>query len=274
MDEDNAETLVDIRDSQLMGGYRGITEDRITSMSSILLSLSNNTSYTTVNRMIDEVLNLNGKNRGVIQSWDEENNESDDSVKSLESTDEIITRLLIDEINSFIKNLESSVRPDNKNSLNPLKAIVVKFIQTNFYYFHAELYKPKLYIDVINEYINYPSQFNDFYSEISKRVSQVNPDSPIIDLLKSQNNSALLRPVTNIMEAGKASPEELKIFLEGRKEYREMIKPQLTHVCDSLDINIKTYQDNINKVTNKLVTTLADQELTRRFNQIILLNGL
>lgn len=269
MDNDtNVETSIDIRDSMLMGSYRGITEDRTSSMSAILLSFSKNTSYNTVNKLIDEVLNLNGKNRGVIQEWEEANNESDDVSGLVESTEDIITSLLLEEINQFIKGLEK-----NKANLNQLKSIVVKFIQTNFYYFHQDLYKPIDYVDVINRYINYPSQFTDFYLEVIDRLAAVNPDSSLIPIFNSQNNSVLLRSVSNIF-TDDATPEEMKIFLNSRKEYREIINPLLPEICDAIGINFKTYQDNIGKVTNKLVTNLADKELTRRFNQIILLNGI
>jgi hypothetical protein len=279
------ENFLDIRNSPLMNVYLGINDDPLDTMNLILMSMSKNTSFNTVSRELEELLHLNGKNRGVIQEWQSEEDDgvdpyegNDESsvelMRAIESSDEIIIKILIEEINDFIKNLEiASNSSTSTNSQNRIKSLMVKFVQTNFYYYHNSLYKPEKYKDIINDFNSYPDQFSDFYKMGMNKLSEVNPNSHLIEVLKRQNNLALIRPVTNIGEFHKSSRAEQKIFLDLRKEYREIINPLLPDVCNSFEIPFKTYQGNIGKVLNELLNSLADQELTKRFNQIILLNN-
>ena len=129
---------VDIRSTRLMEVYQQISsEDSINSMTLILSSFERNTSYNKVLRDIESVLNINGKNRTIIKEWEEDQNQEVDeegleiesrnsAIKMVESTDDIITRILVEEVNEFIKEVEQvNTRP------NLLKALVAKFLQSN-----------------------------------------------------------------------------------------------------------------------------------------------
>lgn len=270
---------VDIRSSRLMEVYEQIgSDDSINIMTLILSSFERNTSYNKVLRDIESVLNINGKNRTVIKEWEENQQEVDEeglevesrnsAIRMVESTDDIITRILVEEVNEFIKEVENvNVRP------NLLKALVVKFLQSNFYYKESTLYKPKEYEQVILEFNNYPSQFTDFWQEAMTKIEEKFPKSKLISLLKRQNNLAFVRNTFNITEFVNAPPAERKLFSELRKDYHKIINPPLTTILNSLNMNKKTYEDNINIVTGKLVEKLNDPELTKKFNQIILNYG-
>ena len=238
---------VDIRSTRLMEVYEQInSDDALNSMTLILTSFERNTSYNKVLRDIEGVLNINGKNRTVISEWEEETAEIDEEglevesknsvLKMVESTDDIITRILVEEVNEFIKEVEQvNSRP------NLLKALIVKFIQSNFYYKESGLYKPK---------------------------------SKLITLLKRQNNLALIRTTYNITEFVNAPPAERKVFSEVRKEYQKIINPPMPTVLKALNMSRGTYEDNINIVTAQLVERMNDPELTKKFNQIILNYGI
>jgi len=272
---------VDIRSTRLMEVYQQISsEDSINSMTLILSSFERNTSYNKVLRDIESVLNINGKNRTIIKEWEEDQNQEVDeegleiesrnsAIKMVESTDDIITRILVEEVNEFIKEVEQvNTRP------NLLKALVAKFLQSNFYYKESTLYKPKEYEQVILKFNNYPSQFTDFWQTGIERFEAKFPKSKLITLLKRQNNLALIRITHNITEYISAPPAERKLFSEIRKEYQKIINPPLPIILKALNMNKGTYEDNINIVTGKLVDKLNDPELTKKFNQIILNYGI
>ena len=271
---------VDIRSTRLMEVYEQInSDDALNSMTLILTSFQRNTSYNKVLRDIEGVLNINGKNRTVISEWEEETAETDEEglevesknsvLKMVESTDDIITRILVEEVNEFIKEVEQvNSRP------NLLKALIVKFIQSNFYYKESGLYKPKAYEKIIEEFNTYPSQFTDFWQTGIEKLEAVNPKSKLITLLKRQNNLALIRTTYNITEFVNAPPTERKVFSEVRKEYQKIIKPPMPTVLKALNMSRGTYEDNINIVTAQLVERMNDPELTKKFNQIILNYGI
>lgn len=273
-------TGVDIRATRLMEVYEQITsEDAINFMTLILTSFERNTSYNKVLRDIEGVLNMNGKNRTVINEWEEEVSETDEEglevesrnsvLKMVESTDDIITRILVEEVNEFIKEIEQIEKKPNL-----IKALVVRFIQSNFYYKESGLYKPKGYEKIIEEFNSYPSQFTDFWQKGVEKLEALNPKSKLITLLKRQNNLALIRNTYNITEFSAAPPAERKIFSEIKKEYQKIINPPMPDVLKALNLSRGTYEDNINTVTSQLIERMNDPELTKKFNQIILNYGI
>nr|DAD64021.1 MAG TPA: hypothetical protein [Bacteriophage sp.] len=222
---------------------------------------------------------MNGKNRTVINEWEEEVSETDEEglevesrnsvLKMVESTDDIITRILVEEVNEFIKEIEQIEKKPNL-----IKALVVRFIQSNFYYKESGLYKPKGYEKIIEEFNSYPSQFTDFWQKGVEKLEALNPKSKLITLLKRQNNLALIRNTYNITEFSAAPPAERKIFSEIKKEYQKIINPPMPDVLKALNLSRGTYEDNINTVTSQLIERMNDPELTKKFNQIILNYGI
>lgn len=275
----------DIRNSNLMVVYKNINEDGNTSMVSILQSFSHNTSYNTVKRIVDNVFQINGKNRRVITEWDDDEpgveEDFEYNVKAIESADEIIGRILIKEISDYIKELEENskvVDPKKKGDPDtPIKSIMAKFIQLGFFYRFSDLYYPKEFEPIILRYRNYIEQFSDFYKKVILEIRKDYPESKLIGMLETYKNEFIMKGANELGSTlySMASANEIKIFSKLRAEYMEIKNPNIRRILaePEIDLTYVTYNRYIVSVMSDLISNLSDPELKKKFNQIVLIDS-
>jgi len=166
----------------------------------------------------------------------------------------------------FIKGLEENGEP----SANKLKALVIKFLNTNLYINFPDLYKPKEYEDLIEELLDLPSRFKNYYLNVIDEVEIMNPDSPLIPKLKELGNSFLLMDAGSSTELRTVSQQERDLITRHRKALKKLISPDIVYLRERLNLPHTTYVYSISKVINELSTRLEEDELMSRFSKIIL----
>lgn len=248
--------------------FTQMSEDLEANLTEILATTSK--SYKVAQDTVKSLFNHQGKARSeyvpeVEDDITDVNEEDDDPVIS--TMDEELYRILISEINIFIKDLENS---ESESDQNRLKALIIKFINTNLYTNFPDLYKPKKYSDLIDEFLDLPTRFKNYYLNVIEELKIMNPNSPAIPKLQEVGNPLLLTESTNIRELRSMSQPEKDVFNRHRKELRKLISPDISYLRERFDMAHSTYVANISKVINELTTKLEEDELMSRFSKIIL----
>lgn len=221
-------------------------------------------SYKVSQDIAKSIFNHQGKARQDLTYEYDESEDPIDSDMTL-SMDEEIYRLLISEINQYLIQLENDPQSENK-----LKSLIIKFLNTNLYLDFPDLHKPKKYENLIEEYLDLPNRFKNYYQNVIEQLKLINPDSPIIKKLEEVGNPLLLTDSTSIKEIKRMSMEERSIFNEERSKLRKIISPEISILRERFNIPHSTYVQNISKGINELASKLEEDELVSRFSKIIL----
>lgn len=246
--------------------FTEMSNDLEATLTEILVASPKFNSYKLAQDTVKSLFNHQGKSR---QDYfpDEGNWDEDDPNDEIISTmDEELYKVLISEINIFIKGLEENGEP----SANKLKALVIKFLNTNLYINFPDLYRPKEYEDLIEELLDLPSRFKNYYLNVIDEVEIMNPDSPLIPKLKELGNSFLLMDAGSSTELRTVSQQERDLITRHRKALKKLISPDIVYLRERLNLPHTTYVYSISKVINELSTRLEEDELMSRFSKIIL----
>lgn len=245
-----------------------MSEDLESDLTEILATTSK--SYKVAQDTVKSLFNHQGKSRSeyipeVEDDLTDIDEEDDDPVIS--TMDEELYRILISEINLFIQDLEKS---DKESDQNRLKALIIKFVNTNLYSSFPDLYKPEKYKDLIDEFLDLPTRFRNYYLNVIEELKIMNPNSPAIKKLEDVGNPLLLTESTNIRELRSMSQPEKDVFNRHRKELRKLISPDISYLRERFNMAHNTYVTNISKVINELTARLEEEDLMTRFSKIIL----
>lgn len=246
--------------------FTEMSNDLEATLTEILVASPKFSSYKLAQDTVKSLFNHQGKSR---QDYfpDEGNWDEDDPNDEIISTmDEELYKVLISEINIFIKGLEENGEP----SANKLKALVIKFLNTNLYINFPDLYKPKEYEDLIEELLDLPSRFKNYYLNVIDEVEIMNPESPLIPKLKELGNGFLLMDAGSSTELRTVSQQERDLITRHRKALKKLISPDIVYLRERLNLPHTTYVYSISKVINELSTRLEEDELMSRFSKIIL----
>jgi hypothetical protein len=241
--------------------------DTVDSMIKLMMLFKENTSFGIVKNKVSDVLHLKGRNRLILGDWEDDKS---DEIDYSSGGNDAITVLFINSLNDFTRLLESEVERNYKSNINKLKSLVAKFISLNLYYDYEDLYRPKEFENLIEDYVSYPENFEDFYKKAYSEIESINPESVILPRLMRDRNLVFLMENANISDYEMLSPAESNKFKELKKEYKSIIKPKLEDIQPVIGFNHRdTYNENIRKVLQRLTTYLNDPELVDKLNKVI-----
>ena len=173
-------------------------------------------------------------------------------------------RILISEINLFLQSLEKS------HEENKLKSLIIKFLNSNLYQSFPDLYRPKEYDHIIQDLLDLPNRFRNYYLQVIDELRILSPESPLISKLEQQGNQLILNDPKNVRELQSSSQPVRDLFNRHRKELKKIISPEIAFLREKFDMPHTTYVQNISKVINELSSKLEEDELMTRFSKIIL----
>ena len=243
------------------------TDDLEATLTEILITSPKFKSYKLAQDTAKSLFNHQGKSRQEYIPDEEE--DEDESVREdniISTMDEELYKVLISEINLFVKGLEE----DGEVSSNKLKALIIKFLNTNLYANFPDLYKPEKYKDIIDDLLDLPSRFKNYYLNVIDELKILNPNSILIPRLEELGNGLLFMESSNLKDLKHVSQQERDLINRHRKELKRLVSPDIVFLREKFGIAHTTYVENISKVINELSTRLEEDELMTRFSKIIL----
>lgn len=221
-------------------------------------------SYKLAQDTSKSLFNRQGKSRQeyIPDSDLDEDEQIEDPIIS--TMDEELYRILISEINLFLQSLEKS------HEENKLKSLIIKFLNSNLYQSFPDLYRPKEYDHIIQDLLDLPNRFRNYYLQVIDELRILSPESPLISKLEQQGNQLILNDPKNVRELQSSSQPVRDLFNRHRKELKKIISPEIAFLREKFDMPHTTYVQNISKVINELSSKLEEDELMTRFSKIIL----